>query len=82
MKENQFKKRGLYSTEEATFIAFSFAPEVFYLTHIRDHVHKLMKPFKPYDSTVGRKLRALSKKGKVDYSVNNEGVYRKVTNVN
>jgi hypothetical protein len=82
MKENQFKKRGLYSTEEATFIAFSFAPEVFYLNHLTDHVHKLMKPFCPYDGTVSRKLRALAKKGKVNYTVNNEGIYHKVTNVN
>lgn len=78
MKPNQFKKRGLYSVEEATLRAYEIVSDVFYINSLVKIVHNMLKPFRPMDSTVSRKLRILMKKGKVKYTANNEGVYSKI----
>ena len=78
MKKDQFKKRGEYSIKEATLIAYNLQLSTFYLNSVTKIVLNLMKPFKPYDSSISRKLRELMEIGQIKYVANNEGVYSKI----
>ena len=78
MKPKQFQKRGEYSIKEATLIAYNLQLDTFYLHQITKVVLKMMVPFRPYDSSISRKLRELMERGQIKYVANNEGIYTKL----
>jgi len=64
--------------KECTLKAYDLMLDTFYLNQVTRVVQSMLRPRKPMDSSVGRKLRILNHQGKVKYSADRFGVYTKL----